>query len=102
MPRQTHHDARCVSKLSAVRGWDRLDGVDGLMSRVGPIGRLGRYTATHFRVVLAARLLVAVVLSGRYAVEAEARRRSSRAVEFAHCCLAEARRAGRARWFAAL
>ena len=29
---------------------------------VGPIGRLGHYTATHFRVVLAAWLLVAVVL----------------------------------------
>jgi putative drug exporter of the RND superfamily len=32
------------------------------MSNVGPIGRLGRYTATHFRVVLVAWLLVAVVL----------------------------------------
>ncbi len=32
------------------------------MTRVGPIGRLGRYTATHFRVVLIAWLLVAVVL----------------------------------------
>src|ERR1035441_4707637 len=30
--------------------------------KVGPIGRLGRYTATHFRVVLIAWLLVAVVL----------------------------------------
>ncbi len=30
--------------------------------RVGPIGRLGRYTATHFRTVLAGWLLVAVVL----------------------------------------
>jgi len=29
---------------------------------VGPIGRLGRYTATHFRTVLVAWLLVAVVL----------------------------------------
>jgi RND superfamily putative drug exporter len=29
---------------------------------VGPIGRLGRYTATHFRTVLAAWLLVALVL----------------------------------------
>jgi putative drug exporter of the RND superfamily len=37
-------------------------GVDGLITRVGPIGRLGRYTATHFRVVLVAWLLVAVVL----------------------------------------
>jgi putative drug exporter of the RND superfamily len=32
------------------------------MARVGPIGRLGRYTATHFRVVLIAWLLIAVVL----------------------------------------
>jgi putative drug exporter of the RND superfamily len=32
------------------------------MIRVGPIGRLGRYAATHFRVVLIAWLLVAVVL----------------------------------------
>jgi len=31
-------------------------------ANVGPIGRLGRYTATHFRVVLVAWLLVAVVL----------------------------------------
>ena len=29
---------------------------------VGPIGRLGRYTATHFRVVLVGWLLVALVL----------------------------------------
>src|SRR5450432_2625831 len=29
---------------------------------VGPIGRLGRYTATHFRVVLTAWLVIAVVL----------------------------------------
>jgi RND superfamily putative drug exporter len=32
------------------------------MSRVGPVGRLGRYTASHFKVVLAAWLAVAVVL----------------------------------------
>ena len=30
--------------------------------KVGPIGRLGRYTATHFRVVLIAWLLIAVML----------------------------------------
>lgn len=29
------------------------------MSALGPIGRLGRYTATHFRVVAVAWLLVA-------------------------------------------
>jgi putative drug exporter of the RND superfamily len=32
------------------------------MTRVGPIGRLGRWTATHFRVVLAAWLILAVGL----------------------------------------
>ncbi|MGZ6641707.1 MAG: MMPL family transporter [Solirubrobacteraceae bacterium] len=32
------------------------------MTRVGPIGRLGRYTAMHFRVVLIAWLLIAAVL----------------------------------------
>ncbi len=37
-------------------------GVDGLTTRVGLVGRLGHYTATHFRVVLIAWLLVAVVL----------------------------------------
>ena len=30
--------------------------------KVGPIGRLGHYTATHFRIVLTAWLLIAVVL----------------------------------------
>ena len=30
------------------------------MSAVGPIGRLGRWTATHFRLVVAAWLLIAV------------------------------------------
>src|SRR5690242_1924785 len=29
---------------------------------VGPIGRLGRFTATHFRVVLAAWVMIALVL----------------------------------------
>jgi RND superfamily putative drug exporter len=32
------------------------------MTGVGPVGRLGRYTATHIRVVLAAWLLIAVLL----------------------------------------
>jgi len=32
------------------------------MTRVGPVGRLGRYTATHFKVVLAGWLVVAVAL----------------------------------------
>ncbi len=32
------------------------------MSNLGPIGRLGRYTATHFRTVLGAWVLIAVVL----------------------------------------
>jgi hypothetical protein len=30
--------------------------------KVGPIGRLGHYTATHFRAVLIAWLVIAVVL----------------------------------------
>ncbi len=34
------------------------------MSSVGPIGRLGRYTTTHFRVVAIAWAVVAVVLGG--------------------------------------
>jgi putative drug exporter of the RND superfamily len=62
MLRHTHHDARYVSRLAAPRGRDRGQGVDGLMTRVGPVGRLGRYTAAHFRVVLIAWLLIAVVL----------------------------------------
>jgi RND superfamily putative drug exporter len=33
-----------------------------MTARVGPIGRLGRYTATHFRVVLAAWIVVALAL----------------------------------------
>src|SRR5437763_2892266 len=45
-------------------------GGDALMTRVGPIGRLGRYTATHFRVVLIAWLLVVVVL-GFFAARVE-------------------------------
>ena len=32
------------------------------MNRFGPIGRLGRYTATHFRTVAIAWALVALVL----------------------------------------
>ncbi len=34
----------------------------GLGTNVGPIGRLGRYTATHFRIVLSGWLVVAVAL----------------------------------------
>ena len=37
-------------------------GPDRHAVKVGPIGRLGHYTATHFRVVLIAWLLIAVVL----------------------------------------
>ena len=46
MPRQTRLDARYLSKLPAARGQDRLHGGDGVMTHLGPIGRLGRYTAT--------------------------------------------------------
>ncbi len=70
MPRYRRHDARYVSNLSAAGGRERRHRVDGVMSRVGPIGRLGRYTATHFRVVLVAWLLVAVVL-GAFAPRVE-------------------------------
>ena len=37
-----------TEKPSGDRGRDRLLGGDGPMTRVGPIGRLGRYMATHF------------------------------------------------------
>src|SRR5665213_673919 len=37
-------------------------GPDRPAVKVGPIGRLGHYTATHFRVVLISWLLIAVVL----------------------------------------
>src|SRR5436305_608675 len=37
-------------------------GGEALMTHIGVLGHLGRYTATHFRVVLIAWLLVAVVL----------------------------------------
>ncbi len=37
-------------------------GPDRPAVKVGPIGRLGRYTATHFRVVLISWVLIAVVL----------------------------------------
>jgi RND superfamily putative drug exporter len=40
----------------------KATGPDRHAVNVGPIGRLGRYTATHFRVVLIAWLLIAVVL----------------------------------------
>ena len=42
------------------------------MTRVGPVGRLGHYTATHFRVVLVGWLAVAVVL-GFFAPRVETR-----------------------------
>src|SRR5436305_14075052 len=37
-------------------------GGEALMTHIGVLGHLGRYTATHFRVVLIAWMLVAVVL----------------------------------------
>ena len=40
------------------------------MSSVGPIGRLGRYTATHFRVIAIAWAVVAVAL-GAFAPKVE-------------------------------
>ena len=41
------------------------------MSQIGPIGRLGRWTATHFRVVAVAWLLIAVAF-GVFAPSVEA------------------------------
>ena len=43
-------------------GADRVPEEYPHAANVGPIGRLGRYTATHFRVVLAAWVLIALVL----------------------------------------
>jgi len=40
------------------------------MNSIGPIGRLGRYTATHFRVVAIAWAVVAVAL-GAFAPKVE-------------------------------
>ncbi len=58
----TNSTTHRLPKPAADRGRGRPPGADGATTRVGPIGRLGRYTATHFRVVLIAWLLVAVVL----------------------------------------
>ena len=54
MPRQTRLDARYLSKLAAARGQDRLHAGDGVMTHLGPIGRLGRYTATPLERIAAA------------------------------------------------
>ena len=62
MLRYSRQNAPYVSNLSAAGARDSLSRVDDVMSRVGPIGRLGHYAASHFRVVLVAWLLVAVVL----------------------------------------
>lgn len=45
-PAPHRQDARSVSEQAGARGRDGVQGVDQLMTRVGPIGRLGRYTAT--------------------------------------------------------
>ena len=39
-----------------------IDALDQHTPAIGPIGRLGRYTATHFRVVVAAWIVLAVAL----------------------------------------
>ena len=61
----TIQDRDLPRPTSAPRG-DRDDdgarGGDVLLKRVGPIGRLGHYMATHFRAVLVGWLAVAVVL----------------------------------------
>jgi putative drug exporter of the RND superfamily len=55
-------DGADTEKPSAVHVRHRVDRLDALTPRLGAIGRLGRYAATHFRVVAAAWLIVAVVL----------------------------------------
>ena len=55
--------ARPMSTLAAAAAPPQVPGSpDPLPTPVGPIGRLGRYTATHFRTVLAGWLIVAVAL----------------------------------------
>ena len=54
MPRETRHDARYLPKPAVDRGRNRRHGGDEIMTRVGPIGRPGRYTATHFLGVIRA------------------------------------------------
>ena len=62
MYRDVANEAGRDLPFPSYRGDRRPQRADGLITRVGPIGRLGRYTATHFRVVLIAWLLIAVVL----------------------------------------
>ena len=56
MPRQTRRDARYLSTLPSAREQDRLHRADGVMTRLGPIGRLGRRTAIHSEHIAAAGL----------------------------------------------
>jgi putative drug exporter of the RND superfamily len=51
-----------VSATAAPRTLATAEPPSGQVAHVGPIGRLGRYTATHFRGVLAGWVVVAVVL----------------------------------------
>jgi len=60
--RDTTRNGVDAESPAAASGQDRVHGVDVAIARVGPIGRLGRYTATHFRFVLIAWLLIAVAL----------------------------------------
>ena len=54
-----HHEPT----TAAARPQDgRAQSGDGPAFRVGPVGRLGHYTAAHFKVVLAGGIVVAVVL----------------------------------------
>jgi putative drug exporter of the RND superfamily len=51
-----------MSAIAAPRPVGTVGRAERQVTRVGPIGRLGRFTATHFRTVLVGWLLVAVVL----------------------------------------
>ena len=53
MPRQTRRDARYLT-LPAARLQGRLYRGDGVLTHLGPLGRLGRYTATHLEHITAA------------------------------------------------
>src|SRR5271167_4318930 len=60
--RAAAHGSLRMSTLTAPRAVRLPQPTSRQRARVGPIGRLGRYTATHFRIVLIGWLAVAVVL----------------------------------------
>ena len=78
MPRRTRLDARYLSKPTAAGGQDRLHGGDGVMTYLGPIGRLGRYTATPLEHIAAASLELQVIQANpSYCLTSERARHTS-------------------------